>query len=120
VFKKLLLINLLFVGACSLQYVKDEKYISTKPFVDEAFKICMDSKKYKKEPQDKRKAICTDEAQATVKAAEDKFRKYKADEHNYRLCRSKFADMQVSDKCFNQQQEKYYGRELDSYKASLN
>jgi len=80
----------------------------------------MSSKKYKKEPQQNRKLICQKGAQAYITAAEKKFREYKADEHNYRMCRSKFADIRVSDKCFNEQQKKYYKRELASYKSKLN
>lgn len=120
VLKKILLINVLLVTACSLQLVKEEKYISTDKFRDEAYNICMGSKKYKKEPQHSRQKICQKDAQLFITRAENKFREYKADEHNYRLCRSKFANIQVSDKCFREQQRKYYKRELDGYKAKLN
>jgi len=110
----------MFITACSVSLVKEEKYISTKPFQDDAYKFCMGSTKYKKERQQNRQSICEKEAQALIATAEKKFRDYKADEHNYRLCRSKFANIEVSDKCFREQQEKYYRRELASYKAKLN
>lgn len=118
--KRVLLINVLFVAACGLKLVKDEKYIATGKFRDEAFKICMSSKKYGNEPQQGRKAICNKDARAFIANAEMKFREYKADEHNYRLCRSRFADIPASDECFRRQQEKYYERELAAYKANLN
>lgn len=117
--KKLLLINVLFVSACSVQLVKEEKYISTEQFKDAAYKICMNSNKYK-ERQHNKKSLCQKDAQKYITSAEHKFREYKADEHNYRLCRSRFSNIQVADKCFTKQQEKYYRRELDGYKAWLN
>ncbi len=80
----------------------------------------MTSKKYQQQPQAGRKTICQTEAQTVIGKATSDFRQYKADEHNYRLCRSKFSNIELSDKCFNEQQEKYYRRELEGYKASLN
>lgn len=106
------------MAACSL--VKQEKYITTGKFRDDAYKICMSSKKFANESRQSRKSICQKDAQTFITSAEKKFRQYKADEHNYRLCRSRFADIRVSDKCFNEQQEKYYKRELESYKSKLN
>ncbi len=119
-FKKILLVNIIFLTACSTQMVKEEKYISTGSFRDDAYKICMNSKKYKQEIQESRKLNCQKDAQTFITIAKSNFREYKADEHNYRLCRSKFSNIQVSDKCFKEQQEKYYRRELNGYKAALN
>lgn len=118
VFKKIFLISVLLMSACTL--VKQEKYISTDKFRSDAYKLCMSSKKFAKESSQYRKLNCQKDAQTFITSAENKFRQYKADEHNYRLCRSRFSDIQASDNCFRQQQEKYYRRELDGYKAKLN
>ena len=111
---------LLFASACGLKLVKDEKYISTEQFNGQAVNICMTSKKYKKEAASTRKQLCQQSANSFLADAERKFREYKADEHNYRLCRSKFANIQLSDRCFRDRQIKYYQRELASYKLEMN
>lgn len=118
VLKIILLVNLLLITACTL--VKQDKYIKTDTFRDEAWKLCMDSNKYKQQAQENRKISCQKDAQDFITHAENNFREFKADENNYRLCRAKFADIQMSDRCFNEQQEKYYRRELDGYKSGLN
>ncbi len=118
-FKKIFLINFIFIAACTTSLVKEEKYISTEPFKAEAYSICMASKKYKQEIQIDREQICRKDANRVIAKAESDFREYKADEHNYRLCRTKFSDINVSDKCFKKQQKKYYERELDNYRSKL-
>lgn len=118
--KKISIICVLLLSACNYKIVKDESYISTDKFRDAAYQICLDSKKYKIEPRSERKTICHKDAQEFITTAEKKYRDYKADEHNYRLCRSKFPSMQLTDKCFREKQEKYYKRELERYKANLN
>lgn len=118
--KKIALVSIVLLTACNYKIVKEEKYIATDKFRDAAYKICLDSKQYKKLAKQGRHATCHKDAQAFISKAEKKFRDYKADEHNYRLCRSKFPSPTLTDKCFREQQEKYYHRELESYKARLN
>lgn len=110
-------ILIVMLGACSL--VKEEKYIATDSYRDATNKLCLEGKKYQAKSPQERQAICRKESVDFITSAENKFREYKADEHNYRLCRSKYADIQDSDKCFREQQDKYYARELEAYKASL-
>ena len=113
----IIFIFVVLLGACSL--VKEEKYISTDSYRDAAYKLCVEGKKYQAKSQQERQENCRSDASEFITSAENKFREYKADTHNYRLCRSKYADIQVSDKCFRDQQDKYYTRELEAYKASL-
>lgn len=110
-------IFIVVLGACSL--VKEEKYIATDSYRDAAYKLCVEGKKYQAKSQQERQAMCRQEAIDFITTAENKFREYKADEHNYRLCRSKYAAIEASDKCFREQQDKYYSRELEVYKAGL-
>ncbi len=115
-----LFVALLFLTACGVKLVKDEKYISTGQFHEQAMKICMTGKKYKEEAVSARRQLCQQSASSFIADAEHKFREYKADEHTYRLCRSKFANVNLSDKCFREKQVKYYQRELAGYKRELN
>ncbi|MDH5444329.1 MAG: hypothetical protein OEY52_02160 [Gammaproteobacteria bacterium] len=106
----------LLVASCGLKLVKEEKYIATDSYKHQAVEVCLKSKKFSKSS---REAKCAEHAGQFIANAEKSFRVYKADEHNYRLCRSKFSRIEDSDKCFKVQQEKYYKRELISYRASL-
>lgn len=117
--KKIILCSVLLVTACGIRLVKEDKYISTQPFKDDAYRLCLGDKKSTRQPQADKQATCQKEADAFIIRAEHKFREFKADEHNYRLCRSRFSNIQLSDKCFREQQQKYYKRELAGYKASL-
>lgn len=118
--KYFLLLTVLVMTACGLKLVKDEKYISTEQFRVQAVEICITSKKYKNVAVKSRNEICEKDAAKLIADAEHKFREYKADEHNYRLCRSKFSNIKASDKCFMEKQANYYKRELATYKKKLN
>lgn len=120
VIKNIALIGTVLLVACNYKIVKEEKFISTDKFKAEAFKICMSSKGTKGMEKATRKTHCQKDADNIVTTAEKKYREYKADEHNYRLCRSKYPSVPLVDKCFIKRQEKYYNRELETYRNNLN
>lgn len=113
-FRNLLLLCVFTVTACSL--VAEHKYVDTTQYRDEAYRLCMASDKYSPATQQQR---CRQDAETIIRRAEHDFREFRADEHNYRLCRSRYPDIAEADRCFTKQQDKYYKRELHNYQMSL-